>query len=412
MKTRICIYLLLFVCANSYGQAKDYDYQRDLIGVTDQWHKLDLPNDIFAKLSTDLSDIRIFGISTNKDTLEAPYIIQASKETIKTKHVDFKLLNSTHNKNGYYYSFKVPTADAINQIQLDFKQDNFDWTVSLQGSQNQKDWYTIVEDYRILSISNQHTNYKHTQLNFPSAKFPFFRLQVASNEKPELRKANLLREEVVNGKLRNYQIKKQEIHQNKKKKTSEIDIDLDAPVLISNLTLKIDEAFDYYRPISIRYVTDSIKTEKGWKHNYRTITSGTLSSLEKNEFKFNSIKAQRLKVIISNQDNQALKVSGIEVSGYIWQLLARFKEPASYFLTYGNGQTSKPNYDISRFSNKIPKEIAAITLGKEQAIKKKAKTPKEGLFMNKTWLWGIIGLMILLLAWFTLKMMKKTEDEN
>ncbi len=411
MKTRICIYLLLLVCANTFGQTKDFDYQREIIGVTDQWHKVELPNDIFAKLSSDLSDIRIIGISLNKDTIETPYLIQATKETVKDKNIEFQLLNQTHSKNGYYYSFKVPIKDVINQIQLEFKQDNFDWMVSLEGSQNQKDWYTIIEDYRILSIKNEHTDYQHSQLNFPNSKFPYFRLHITSTEKPELQTAKISHNEVANGKLRKYQISKLDIQQIKKRKSTEVSIDLGSPVLISELEMKIEESYDYYRPIRIRYVNDSIKTEKGWKRNYRTITSGTLTSLEQNKFKFESVKAQHLKVIISNYDNEALNISGVEVSGYIWQLLARFKESASYWLVYGNSNVRKPNYDISRFLNKIPKEISMLTLGEEQIIKKKSKTHKEALFMNETWLWGIIGIVILLLGWFTLKMMNKTAKE-
>ncbi|MGZ2369568.1 DUF3999 family protein [Ancylomarina sp. YFZ004] len=411
MKTRICIYLLLLVCANTFGQTKDFNYQREIIGVTDQWHKLDLPNDIFAQVSSDFSDIRIIGISSQRDTIEAPYLIRASKETVKDKNIDFKLLNQSHNKSGYYYSFKVPTKDEINRIQLDFQQDNFDWIVSLEGSQNQKDWYTIIEDYRILSIKNEHTNYQHSQLNFPNSKFPYFKVHITSTEKPVLQNAKISRKEVINGKLRKYQISKLDIQQNKKRKATEINIDLGSPVLVSELKIKIEKSYDYYRPISIRYLNDSIKTEKAWKRNYRTITSGTLTSLEQNKFKFKSIKAQHFKVIILNHDNEALNVSGIEVSGYIWQLLARFKDSASYWLTYGNSNARKPNYDISRFANKIPKKISVLTLGEEQIIKKKSKTSKEALFMNEKWLWGIIGIVILLLAWFTLKMMSKTAEE-
>ena len=411
MKTRICIYLLLLICTNTFGQIKDFKYQREIIGVTDQWHKLDLPSDIFAKISSDLSDIRIIGISSQKDTIEIPYLIQTSKETIENKNIDFKLLNQSHIKSGYYYSFKVPTKDEINRIQLDFKQDNFDWLVSLEGSQNQKKWYTLIEDYRILSIKNEHTNYQHSELNFPNSKFLYFRIHIASTEKSVLQNAKISRKEVTNGVLRKYQIDKLDIQQNKKGKTTEIYIDLNYPVLISELKIKIDELYDYYRPISIRYVNDSTKTEKGWKRNYRTITSGTLTSLEQNKFKFKSIKAQHLKVTISNHDNEALNVKGIEVSGYIWQLLTRFKNSASYWLTYGHSNLRKPNYDISRFANKIPKKINFVTLGEEQIIKKKSKTSKEALFMNEKWLWGIIGIVILLLAWFTLKMMKKTAEE-
>ncbi len=410
MKTRICIYLLLFACANSFGQVKDFDYQRELIGVTDQWHQLNLPNDIFAKLSSDLSDIRIIGITATKDTVEAPYVIQASKETVKDKNIDFKLLNQSHNKSGYYYSFKLSAKDEINQIQLDFKQDNFDWIASLEGSQNQKDWYTLIEDYRVLSIQNKHTDYQHSQLNFPKSKFPYFRVHIKSSEEPNLKSAKVSRKEVVNGEMRKYQISKLDIQQNKKRKATEINIDLDSPVLISELKLKIKESYDFYRPLSIRYVKDSTKTEKGWRRNYRTITSGTLTSLEQNKFKFKSVKAQHLQVIISNHDNEALNISGVEVSGYIWQVLARFKQNTSYFLAYGNSNARKANYDISRFPNKIPKDISLLSLGAEQTIKKKAKAPKEALFMNEKWLWGIIGIVILLLAWFTLKMMKKTEE--
>jgi hypothetical protein len=411
MKTRICIYLLLLVCANTFAQTKHFDYQREIIGVTDQWHKLDLPNDIFAKVSSDLSDIRIIGITSQKDTIEAPYLIQTSEETIKDKNIDFELLNQSHNKSGYYYSFKLQTNDEINQIQLDFKQDNFDWIVSLEGSQNQKDWYTIIENYRILSIKNDHTNYQHSQLNFPKSKFPYFRVHIKSTDKPELQNAKISRKEVLNGKLRKYQIRKLDIQQNKKRKATEINIDLGSPVLISELKIKIEETHDYYRPISIRYVNDSIKTEKGWKRNYRTITSGTLTSLEQNKFKFKSIKVQHLQVIISNHDNEAINVSGVEASGYIWQLLARFKPATSYWLTYGNSNARKPNYDISRFANKIPTKMNSVSLGEEQLIKKKSKISKEALFMNERWLWGLIGIVILLLAWFTLKMMKKTAEE-
>ncbi|MFT5748992.1 MAG: hypothetical protein ACI93S_000244 [Ancylomarina sp.] len=411
MKTRIGIYLLLLVCANTFGQTKDFNYKREIIGVTDQWHKLDLPNDIFAKVSSDLSDIRIIGISANKDTIEAPYLLQASKETVTDKNIDFKLLNQSHNKNGYFYSFKVPAKDEINQIHLDFKQDNFDWIISLEGSQNQKDWYTILSDYRIISIKNEHTNYQHSQLNFPKSKFPYFRVLIKSTEKPELQNAKISRKEILNGKLRKYQISKLDIQQNKKRKATEININLGSPVLVSELKIKIEESYDYYRPISIRYVNDSTQTKKEWKRNYRTITSGTLTSLEQNKFKFKSVKAQYLKVIISNYDNQALNVSGVEASGYIWQVLARFKSAPSYWLTYGNSNARKPNYDISRFTNKIPKQMNPISLGEEQLIKKKPETSKEALFMNEKWLWGIIGIVILLLAWFTLKMMKKTAEE-
>ncbi len=113
------------------------------------------------------------------------------------------------------------------------------------------------------------------------------------------------------------------------------------------------------------------KTEKGWIYNYQTLTRGTLSSIEKNEFKFERSILQKLKISIHNFDNEPLTFDSITVKGYVHQLVARFKEPAAYFLTYGNKNATKPNYDIKRFVSKIPDSLTLLNLGEEQLIDKK-----------------------------------------
>ena len=71
LKTRLltCFSLLIFVL--SFGQMQNYSYKRELIGVQDTWHKLTLPDDLFEKVSPALSDIRVFGLTTKNDTIEA-----------------------------------------------------------------------------------------------------------------------------------------------------------------------------------------------------------------------------------------------------------------------------------------------------------------------------------------------------
>jgi hypothetical protein len=410
MKTRICTYLLLFICANTFAQTENFDYQREIIGVKDQWHKIELPNEIFAKLSADLSDIRIIGITEQNDTLEAPYILHSTENVSKNTDVDFKLLNQSRNKNDHYFTFKLPTSKAINQIQLNFEQENFDWKITLEGSQNQQNWYTLIKDYRILSIRNEHTNYQFSKLNFPNANYSFYRIVINNEEKPNLKSAQLSLKELVKGKSLNYEIKEITTHENKKRQQTEMDIDLGSPVLINDLTINCKESFDYYRPVQIQYVADSTKTESGWKYSYRTLSRGTLNSIEKNQFQFNKTSAQHLKVIISNNDNQALTINGVEVRGSVYELWVRFSKPTKYFLCYGNKNAQKPNYDISRFSDKIPKSITSLRLGNEKTVSKIEAQKSEALFANKNWLWAVMTLIIFILAGFTLKMMKKTDE--
>ncbi len=372
--------LLLFNCLFTFGQIEEYNFKREIKGVSEQWHKIILPDELFGRLSNDLSDIRIFGITAGNDTIETPYLLRLASDRESCKDVAFKTLNASHNDEGYYFTFEIPTTEAIDQIKLDFRQKNFDWRIKLEGSQNQNDWFTVVENYRILSIKNDIADFQITKLIFPNSTYRFFRLHIESKEKPVLTAASFTQQEIIAGTFRNYTIKKYNIKDNRETKQTEIDIELQMPVPVSYLNLEVKDLFDYYRPVTINYLSDSIKTEKGWKYNYHVLTSATLNSIDKNGFKFSSTTVKKLKIIINNQDNQPLTIASIQVKGYEHELLVRFTEQATYFLTYGNKSAIKPLYDIERFFDKVPVEMTTLKLGNEQEIKKADHPLKEPFF--------------------------------
>jgi hypothetical protein len=399
--------LLLFNFSFIYGQIEQYKFRRELNGISEQWHKIILPEEVFGKTSTDLTDIRIFGITANNDTLETPYFLRIATDRVSTKEISFKTLNPSHNDKGYYFTFEIPTIEAINQIKLDFNQNNFDWQINLEGSQNQTDWFTVIENYRIVSIRNEIADFQFTTLTFPRSTYRFFRLRINSKEKPDLNSATITQHEITEGTFRNYSIRKFHTRENKETKQTEIDIELQLPVQVSQLKISVNNTYDYYRPVTIKYLTDSIKTEQGWKYNYSTLANGTLNSMEENEFKFNSTTVQRLKIVIHNQDNQPLSIGRIQVKGYVHELVARFTEHATYFLTYGNNKAAKPNYDIDHFIDQVPITLKALELGNEFENEKAKEPLTEPIFKNMNWLWVIMGILILVLGWFSIKMMRK-----
>lgn len=192
LKTKISAFLLLLVGSYSYGQMEQYNYKRELQGINNTWHKVVLPEEIFEKVTTNLSDIRIYGLTTKNDTIEASYLLQLKREKIISKKVNFKVINKSHNEKGYYFTFEVKSKEAINQLKLNFNQLNFDWRIALEGSQNQQEWFTIVDDYRILSIVNSETNYQFTKVNFPSSNYHYLRLLIKNDEKPTLSSAQIV----------------------------------------------------------------------------------------------------------------------------------------------------------------------------------------------------------------------------
>src|SRR5690606_18334448 len=136
----LCAFLLL-ACSFSYGQMEEYHFKREIKGISDQWHKIVLPTDIFEKTTQRLADIRVFGTTKTKDTIEAPYLLQVATEKTSSKEIQFKNLNTSHNDKGYYFTFEISTEEPINQIKLDFGRENFDWQITLEGSQDQNEWF-------------------------------------------------------------------------------------------------------------------------------------------------------------------------------------------------------------------------------------------------------------------------------
>ncbi len=406
LKTKLFTILFVLVVTYANAQMKDYNYKRELTGITNSWHKLILPDDLYKNVSQNISDIRVFGITEKQDTVEAAYILRLKSDKITNTSVNFKRLNTSKTAKGYYFTLEVPTQEPINKLHLEFKQFNFDWRVTLEGSQNQRDWFTIADDYRILSIKNAETFYQYTDVSFPNSKYKFFRLLVKSDEEPNLKDVKASLNTIVSGVYKDYAVNNITTSQNSRNKNTELNITLPNKVPVSSIDIHVHGNFDYYRPFILQYVSDSIQTEKGWKYNYRSLLQGTLNSVEANSYTFKSTILKKLKISINNQDNEPLPIDSVTVKGCVYELAIRFTEPATYYLTYGNPSAFKPNYDIERFTSKIPDTLSALNLGDEQIIEKPPVAIKKPLFENKLWLWGLIIVIILLLGWFSLKMMK------
>lgn len=406
MNLKNSIYVLFFTFTSllCFSQMDTYSKKIELKGITEQWHKFIVPNEGFQYAKSNLADVRIYGVTT-ADTIEAPYILTISKAIDNNIPVSFDLLNSVKNSNGYYYTYELPTNETINEIKLNFKNSNYNWLVTLEGSQNQQEWFDILIDYRILSIVNNQTDYTFSDLKFPDAKFKYYRLKINSAIEPVLKSVTVLKKAKKEPEYRSYAVNSFETKQDQK--NSIIDIELKNRVPVSFLELTVDANFDYYRPITIQYLVDSVKTDKGYYYNYRTLATRTLSSIETNSFQVPSTLAQKFRVIISNHDNEPLKISNTQLKGYLHIITARFKEPASYFLVYGKTNAYQPNYDITKTIIKLPDNIPSLDFGKVLNISKKVQETSNPLFKNQWWLWTILFIIILLLGYFTIQMMQK-----
>jgi hypothetical protein len=383
---------------------KSYSKKIELKGIENQWHTIQLPNEVFKNMNSNLTDIRVYGV-TATDTIEAAYIHNVSKAVDANSFTPFNLLNTVNNAKGYFYTYELKENETINEIKLSFKDQNFNWLITLEGSQNQQEWFRLLDDYRILSIMNNQTDYSFTTLNFSDANFKFYRLLIKSPEKPNLESVRILKKAKKAPQYREYSVRSFNVSQEEKNTILNVDLKSRAPINL--LELSVDDKIDYYRPITIQYLADSIKTDKGYHYNYRTMATRTLSSIEENSFQLPGNVAQKLRIIISNNDNQPLKFSNIKIKGYLHSLTTRFTEPATYFLVYGKTNDKAPNYDLAKTSISYPENISGLQFGDATNIPKPTIKTTTPLFENQLWLWSILAVIILLLGYFTIKMMKK-----
>ena len=69
------------------------------------------------------------------------------------------------------------------------------------------------------------------------------------------------------------------------------------------------------------------------------------------------------------------------------------------------------NYDIDHFADKVPTDAKPVILGDEIRLgNPSSNNAVEPLFKNKAWLWAVMGLIIAVLGWFTLRMMAQKEE--
>ncbi len=403
MKMKVNFWLLLWLISsvNIFGQLESYSSKRELTGVTETWHKITLPDEIFEKTKDDLSDLRIIAISETGENLEVPFLLNRPAEKEKIIDIKFKLINQSHNPNGFYFTFEIPLETAINRLELKFGNSNFDWKVTFEGSQDQQTWFNVIENYRILSIQNELTQYSFTTLNFPDAKYRYFRLFIPTQDTPKLIESKTIERQIVKGAEKQFQLKNFAVSEDKKLKQTVVEVELLQKVPISTLKLMVKDNLDYYRPVTIKnYV------ENNDKPYYSNLLTGVLSSLEKTEFKFQELKTQKLQIVIQNNDNQPLQIEKVEIKGVPFELIARFSNPGKAFMVYGNSKAVKPNYDLANFQDKIPASPKEISLGSEEVNSEAKIISKQPFFQNNLWLWAVMITAILILGWFSLKMLK------
>jgi hypothetical protein len=407
MKSRLVI-VLAFIGIYSISIAqKDFRYRSKLNSIDSAgWYSISLAPPFYKSNNSSFSDLRIYQF-TDKDTIEVPYVLTVHERQVKEGALELPAINQSKKDGKQYLTFELKKDQFVNYLDLEFKEQNYDGSSTLDGSMNQKEWFEI-DKQRIISIQNAEMNFTSSRLYFTKTNYRYLRVKLEVDKPLTFSKATFKNQVIDPGiSTEVTAIWKQTL--NKQAKQSIIDITLPALQPIAQLTIKAKSENDYYRPFRIERLMDSTQSPKGWEYFYETIVQGFLTSIEKNEFYFNYSLAKKLRLVISNADDAPITINDITIYSPKIDLTARLKPGSNSFLYYGNPGLAEPSYDLLVFKEKIPLTAPSISLMNEEKLSKE-KEPVSALIENKIWLWVVMGAIIGLLGFFTLRMMKAKES--
>ncbi len=408
----IALGCLIGCSVNGFSQ-EGFLYKRKIELKKDSlnWNSVEIPDEMYDKVKSDLSDIRIFGFKDN-DTIEIRYTIHKNPDFEFDRNQELKIINQSVSDGKYYFTVQT-SNETLNQLGLKFRNENFDWKVNLEGSHNQSQWFTVLDDYRILAIHNSETNYRFEDLFFSDSQYKYYRISINSQEQPNLQKVYSNHYHSKDSlEFRTITIDKLVTKTDKKNKITTIEFSLEKPVPVYSVSLIPSKIIDYNRTVTVEYLQDSTKTEKGIIKHYSYFSSGILSSEHSREFSSsgrNSKFIKDFKITINNEDNQPLEIHSVVLKTFYFNILLSVDDyDSEYYLYYGNQNSFAPSYDAYYFNNV---EKNKVYLSEEITITQKEEITSTPLFENKLWLWGIMILTIVILGYFSVNMVFNKEQK-
>jgi hypothetical protein len=400
---KIRFFLLIGFCISLFSQAQTFKYNQNIHRSNTQsdWFQIKLNADIQDKTASDFSDIRLY--STANLSKEIPYVILSSYQKDQRSKLPLEQLNESYIADNYTITLKNTSQKTINELELDFVNDAFDYFVRLEGSMDQKNWQHILNDYRILKISSETMNYHYSTLNFPSANFLYFRLHIANPKKVKLHSASFFANTQSMYERDSLGLPFQQTNDPKKNSTK-LDVQLQKRQKVSQLSLTFSD--DYFqRPIYIEYATDSVRTEKGLFYAYQPLLSSVVSSKKINRFEFEPRDIKHFRIFISNFNDQALTVKTVSIAAPIIKIYSKQSTREPLILAYGKKAERKPIYDLEKFHSEIPQDAPSVIFA-EMIENNNEIDASYTIDIKDIWMWILLIILILFLGIFAAKIMK------
>ena len=397
-------FLVLLIATITFAQQTNVSAKLAPVEA-DGLYKIQIPHGIRSYAKQDMSDFRIWDSNAN----QVPYFIHKDdKESRISNFSDFKIISkdiipdtsSTH-------IFSNPKRE-IQKAVLSIANYQGSKSFNLQGSNDQKEWFGIVNNKRLYNLSSSKNTGIYKIINFPLCSYKF--LKIVFNDQESL-PINLLSigtatTEITKSVMEEIHVQSSLISNVLNSKKTGIHIEFEHPEIINELHFDITSPELFNRKARV-YVLN----EREVKHKLETyeqdITSFILHSDNDNHFSIPTFFGKELYIEIDNQDNPKLSFSSLKCFQTTWYAVANLKQNEKYTVSAGDKQLNAPKYDISSFrkniSENLPKSRILPVKFKAKKVITKVITP---LWQKPWFMWICIGFAAIIIAYFSANLIK------
>jgi len=406
-KSKVIYLAVLFLaatCTNAYGQqAHLFKYkagiqQIDSSGV----YRVELTPGFIAKTKDDLSDIRLIDntgkniayVLSNKLTLDNPdSFIVFSGIAVDTK-IDTSVIYIAENKN---------TLD-ISQLWIKLKNTDVDRTVNLSGSDDLKKWFAIKEDIPLEEAGGVNQPDYRQSITFPASNYRYFRIEVNGKNKTPVKilQAGIYTKSLDKPVFLSLPALKFIAKENGK--VTSVFIDIKEPYLYNKLHFDI-AAPKYYSRKIIVYAND----KKRPISNVDDPIADTILSSSGLQDVILSVKSRHLRIDIFNGDDNALNIKSIAAYQLKIYAVCYLESGHKYVLYTGNSSAAPAVYDLSFLNNRAYDQLPSINQSPVDYNPVYAASHPFVQADHPIWLWSMLILVLLVLCFFTLKMVREIK---
>jgi len=408
--------LLLFAAVAADFSIEQWQYFKLLslpAGVSaDEPLSLILDEDVFINAADGLTDLRLM----TDLGVETPYQLNSLRGSIARTASALQVID-----RGY-----VP--DVHSQMTLDFGSGATRHNVvelgepsvaelwratEIEASQDNETWSSIGTDeiYRVVKGSTVVESYA---LRYPTSSARYVRLKFIDDGTGDLQlgSATGFSEEATPPQLINSRPVSMSQVNDTTERTSTIDFDLGrSGVPFHNISLETPDQ-NFNRRVAIQASVDQAKwvslSSTGEIFSY---TVG-LNPLDRLKLQIRESTARYVRVVIFNQDNPPLEITGGEFVGYQKELVFLADPTQTYSLFYGNDESSAPIYDTGIvIGNRVDSDDLLRAAAGPHRANGDYTQPEEPLTERLPWLMPlVIGVLALLVGGLLLTVFRKARS--